>query len=160
MRRPRSRLDRDHFFRNPGVTISHHRALRRKILTTVMGTPHGDVQILPERNSDRGDIMPANISTRLGGSILVLVLAFLLLAESPALAQTVRYELFPEPDVRQAATNRTASAYVVDKKVNQILDLHGAIRFFATGRLIMGIASSFHSTSEDLRSPKTTTPKR
>jgi membrane associated rhomboid family serine protease len=65
MRRPRSRLDRDHFFRNPGVTISHHRALRRKILTTVMGTPHGDVQILPERNSDRGDIMPANISTRL-----------------------------------------------------------------------------------------------
>lgn len=75
MRRPRSRLDRDHFFRNPGVTISHHRALRRKILTTVMGAPHGDVQILPERNSDRGDIMPANISTRLGGSILVLVLA-------------------------------------------------------------------------------------
>jgi hypothetical protein len=119
MRRPRSRLDRDHFFRNLGVTISHHRALRRKILTTVMGAPHGDVQILPERNSDRGDIMPANISTRLGGSILVLVLAFLLLAESPAFAQTVRYELFPEPDVRQAATNRTASAYVVDKKVNQ-----------------------------------------
>jgi hypothetical protein len=90
MRRPRSRLDRDHFFRNLGVTISHHRALRRKILTTVMGAPHGDVQILPERNSDRGDIMPANISTRLGGSILVLVLAFLLLAESPAFAQTVR----------------------------------------------------------------------
>ena len=46
-------------------------------------------------------------------------IAFLLLAESPALAQTVRYELFPEPDVRQTATNRTASAYVVDKKVNQ-----------------------------------------
>ena len=46
--------------------------------------------------------MPANISTRLGGSILVLVLAFLLLAESPAFAQTVRYDLFPEPDVRQA----------------------------------------------------------
>jgi hypothetical protein len=52
-------------------------------------------------------------------SILVLVLAFLLLAESPAFSQTVRFELFPEPDVRQAATNRTASAYVVDKKVNQ-----------------------------------------
>jgi hypothetical protein len=110
MRRLRRRLDRDQFFRNPGVTISHHRALRRKILTTVMGAPHGDVQILPERNSDRGDIMPANISTRLGGSILVLVLAFLLLAESPAFSQTVRYELFPEPDVRQTATNRTASA--------------------------------------------------
>jgi hypothetical protein len=66
-----------------------------------MGAPHGDVQILPERKSDRGDIMPANISTRLGG-ILILVLAFLLLAESPAFAQTVRYELFPEPAVRQA----------------------------------------------------------
>ena len=58
MRRPRSRLDRDHFFRNPGVTISHHRALRRKILTTVMGAPHGDVQILPERNSDRAISCP------------------------------------------------------------------------------------------------------
>jgi hypothetical protein len=34
-------------------------------------------------------------------------------------AQTVRYELFPEPDVRQNATNRIASAYVVDKKDNQ-----------------------------------------
>jgi hypothetical protein len=96
MRRPRSRLDRDHFSK-PGVKISHHRALRRKILTTVMGAP----RIL---NAVRRSI---------------LVLAFLLLAESPAFAQTVGYELFPEPDVRQAATNRTASAYVVDKKVNQ-----------------------------------------
>src|SRR4030081_4030413 len=43
----------------------------------------------------------------------------LLLAGSPAFAQTVRYELFPEPDVRQTATNRTASAYVIDKKANQ-----------------------------------------
>jgi hypothetical protein len=34
-------------------------------------------------------------------------------------AQTARYELFPEPDVRQTATNRSASAYVVDKKNNQ-----------------------------------------
>jgi hypothetical protein len=98
MRLPRSRLDRDHFSK-PGVKISHHRALRRKILTTVMGAPR--------------------ILNAVRRSILVLVLAFLLLAESPAFAQTVRYELFPEPDVRQAATNRTASAYVVDKKVNQ-----------------------------------------
>ena len=98
MRRPRSRLDRDHFSK-PGVKISHHGALRRKILTTVMGAPR--------------------ILNAVRRSILVLVLAFLLLAETPAFAQTVRYELFPEPDVRQAATNRTASAYVVDKKVNQ-----------------------------------------
>src|SRR3982074_1014386 len=76
--------------------------------------------MLPKRNSDRGDIMPANISMRLGaGSILFLVLALLLLAESPAFSQTVRYELFPEPEVRQTATNRTASAYVIDKKNNQ-----------------------------------------
>ena len=119
MRRPRSRLDRDHFFRNPGVTISHHRALRRKILTTVMGAPHGDVQILPDE-IPTGAISCPRISQRGSeGAFLFLSLAFLLLAESPAFAQTVRYELFPEPDVRQAATNRTASAYVVDKKVNQ-----------------------------------------
>jgi hypothetical protein len=69
-------------------------------------------------NSDTDDMMPANISVRLGaGNILALTL--LLFAGSPAFAQTVRYELFPESDVRQAATNRTASAYVVDKKGNQ-----------------------------------------
>jgi hypothetical protein len=45
--------------------------------------------------------------------------AILLLAGSSAFAQPVRYELFPEPDVRQSATNRTASAYIVDKKENQ-----------------------------------------
>jgi hypothetical protein len=49
----------------------------------------------------------------------VLTPVLLLLAGSPALAQTARYELFPEPDVRQIATNRSASAYVVDKKNNQ-----------------------------------------
>jgi hypothetical protein len=49
-------------------------------------------------------------------SILALIL---LLAGSPAFAQTSRYELFPEPDVRQTATNPTASAYVVDKKNSQ-----------------------------------------
>lgn len=69
-------------------------------------------------NSDRDDIMSANISMRLGaGNVLALTL--LMLAESPAFAQPVRYEVFPEPEVRQTATNRTASAYVVDKKDNQ-----------------------------------------
>jgi hypothetical protein len=40
------------------------------------------------------------------GSILVLVLAFLLLAESPAFPQTVRHKLFPKPDVRQTTAQR------------------------------------------------------
>src|ERR1700730_14540379 len=61
--------------------------------------------------------MPENIPMLPGArNILTLIL---LLAGSPALAQAGRYELFPEPDVRQNATNRTASAYVVDKKRNQ-----------------------------------------
>ena len=46
-------------------------------------------------------------------------IALAMLAASPALAQAGRYELIPEPDVRQTATNRTASAYVIDKKANQ-----------------------------------------
>jgi hypothetical protein len=50
----------------------------------------------------------------------ILTFAFLLFTGSPALAEPVRYELFPEPDVRQNATNRSASAYVVDKKNNQL----------------------------------------
>ena len=37
----------------------------------------------------------------------------------PAFAQGMRYELFPEPDVRSNTTYRTATAYVVDKKENQ-----------------------------------------
>jgi hypothetical protein len=62
--------------------------------------------------------MPEKIPMQLGArNILTLIL--LLLAVSPAFAQTGRYELFPEPDVRQNATNRTASAYVVDKRGNQ-----------------------------------------
>jgi len=42
-----------------------------------------------------------------------------IVACAPAIAQATRFELFPEADVRQNATNRTASAYVVDKKDNQ-----------------------------------------
>jgi hypothetical protein len=61
--------------------------------------------------------MPENIPMLPGArNILTLIL---LIAGSPALAQAGRYELFPEPDVRQNATNRTASAHVVDKKSNQ-----------------------------------------
>jgi len=42
-----------------------------------------------------------------------------MIAGSPAFAQAGRYELVPEPDVRQTSTNRVASAYVIDKKANQ-----------------------------------------
>jgi hypothetical protein len=73
--------------------------------------------MLPERNSDI--IMPALYTARSGEHSCSCPRLPLLLAESPAFSQTVRYELFLEPDVRQTATNRTASAYVVDKKVNQ-----------------------------------------
>ena len=39
---------------------------------------------------------------------------------SPAFAQgSMRYELFPEPDVTSNTTYRVATAYVVDKKENQ-----------------------------------------
>ncbi|KRQ09311.1 hypothetical protein [Bradyrhizobium manausense] len=49
------------------------------------------------------------------------IAAFLAIAvASPAFAQgSMRYELFPEPDVRSNTTYRTATAYVVDKKENQ-----------------------------------------
>jgi hypothetical protein len=62
--------------------------------------------------------MPETLSM-LPGARNTFAFAILLLAGSPAVAQPVRYELFPEPDVRQSATNRTASAYIVDKKENQ-----------------------------------------
>jgi hypothetical protein len=47
------------------------------------------------------------------------VFALAILAGSPVLAHAGRYELVPEPDVRQSSTNRVASAYVIDKKANQ-----------------------------------------
>src|SRR6266403_994023 len=46
-------------------------------------------------------------------------IALAIVAGSPAFAQGGRYELVPEPDVRQTLTNRVASAYVIDKKANQ-----------------------------------------
>src|ERR1700736_4497350 len=68
--------------------------------------------------SRQGVFMPANVSMLLRARN-IFTFIILLLAGSPAFAQTVRYELFPEPDVRRNATNRVASAYVVDKKDNQ-----------------------------------------
>jgi hypothetical protein len=46
-------------------------------------------------------------------------IALAIVACWPALAQAGRYELVPEPDVRQTSSNRVASAYVIDKKANQ-----------------------------------------
>jgi hypothetical protein len=39
---------------------------------------------------------------------------------SPAVAQAIRYELFPDLDVRSNTSCRTASAHVVDMKENQL----------------------------------------
>ena len=46
-------------------------------------------------------------------------MVFALTAAPPVVAQGMRYELFPEPDVGGAASYRTANAYVVDKKENR-----------------------------------------
>jgi hypothetical protein len=54
-------------------------------------------------------------------------IALAILAASPVLAQAGRYELIPEPDVRQSSTNRVASAYVIDERASQFWDLHSAI---------------------------------
>jgi hypothetical protein len=45
--------------------------------------------------------------------------ALAMLAGSPAIAEAGRYELVPEPDVRQTSSNRVASAYVIDKKASE-----------------------------------------
>ena len=45
-------------------------------------------------------------------------IALAILAASPVLAHAGRYELIPEPDVRQSSNNRVASAYVIDKKAS------------------------------------------
>ena len=52
---------------------------------------------------------------RLGATGIALVI----LVGSPVFAQAGRYELVPEPDVRQTSSNRTTSAYVIDKTANQ-----------------------------------------
>ena len=46
-------------------------------------------------------------------------IALAIFAGSPAIAQGGRYELIPEPDVKQTSSNRVTSAYVVDKKAKQ-----------------------------------------
>jgi hypothetical protein len=52
---------------------------------------------------------------RLGATCIALVI----LVGSPVFAQAGHYELVPEPDVRQTSSNRTTSAYVIDKTANQ-----------------------------------------
>src|ERR1700722_3425907 len=46
-------------------------------------------------------------------------IALAIVAASPIVAHAGRYELIPEPDVRQVSTNRVASAFVIDKKASQ-----------------------------------------
>ena len=120
-------------FSEPRRGDSSFGAYRRGILTRIIGARHDKVKILPkpgegeesdEGESDEGedDIMPKNVPMNIPmrpRARNILAFVFLLLTGSPVLAQTARYELFPEPDVRQTATNRSASAYVVDKKNNQ-----------------------------------------
>jgi hypothetical protein len=92
-------------FSNP--TFNNCRSASRNI-----DNDHGRAR--HEANSGRDCIMPENISMRLGARyILIFVLLFLFLAGSPAFARAARSELLTEPDVRQNATNRIASAYVV-----------------------------------------------
>ncbi|MGZ5875153.1 MAG: hypothetical protein ACXWKP_23935 [Bradyrhizobium sp.] len=57
--------------------------------------------------------MPANLSMR-PGTRDIPAFTLLLLAGSPAVAEPVRYELFPEPDVGQTATNRTCVKLPLD----------------------------------------------
>jgi hypothetical protein len=48
------------------------------------------------------------------------VLAFVIIVVSSlAFAEGTRYDLFPDPEVKQTTTNKVASAYVVDKRSNQ-----------------------------------------
>ena len=81
IRRLKSRLDRDQFFGNIGVTVGRHGDLRRKILTTVMGARHDGVQIVAGANYNRDDIMSANISRRRLGAGNILAFALLLLGD-------------------------------------------------------------------------------
>jgi hypothetical protein len=92
-------------------------------LITIIGARTDGVKILPKRiRRDDDDIIPRNAPMTIPmrpRARNILAFVFSLVTGSPALAQTARYELFPEPDVRQNATNRSASAYVVDKMNNQ-----------------------------------------
>jgi hypothetical protein len=54
-------------------------------------------------------------------------IALAILAASPVLAHAGRYELIPEPDVRQSSTNRVASGLCHRQEGQPVLDLHGAI---------------------------------
>jgi hypothetical protein len=61
--------------------------------------------------------MPAQKSNSMRRRTICIAVA--ILAGWPVIALAGRYELVPEPEVRQTSTNRTTSAYVVDKKANQ-----------------------------------------
>src|SRR2546422_5988997 len=53
------------------------------------------------------------------GKPACVVVCVIVASSSQAVAQNSRFELFAEPDVRQASNHRVSSAYVVDKKDNQ-----------------------------------------
>jgi hypothetical protein len=72
--------------------------------------------------------------------------ALAIVAGSSAFAQGGRYELVPEPDVRQTSTNRVTSAYVIDKKANQFW-ICTARYNFRTSPPIMGTVSSSRAIS-------------
>jgi hypothetical protein len=107
---PRRHLDRNQLFG------TGHPFLQRENVDDDHGASGGSVQMLPKRIPTGITFIPENIPMLPGARSII---ALILLAGSPAFAQTSRYELFPEPDVRQTATNRTASAYVVDKENSQ-----------------------------------------
>ena len=116
---PTSGLDRHQLFGTPTRRFIVWRLPSRNI-----DQDHGRTKPGEGEESDEGedDIMPKNVPMNIPmrpRARNILAFVFLLLTGSPVFAQTARYELFPEPDVRQNATNRSASAYVVDKKNNQ-----------------------------------------
>ena len=82
-------------------------------------------------------------------------IALAIIAGSPALAQGSRYELVPEPDVRQTSTNRVASAYVIDKKANQFWSCTARYNFQDL-TANNGTVSGSRPISADHRSPRLT----
>jgi hypothetical protein len=56
---------------------------------------------------------------RLGWGAKVVLSLAIIVVSTLAFADSTRYELFPDPEVKQTTTNKVASAYVVDKKANQ-----------------------------------------
>jgi hypothetical protein len=82
-------------------------------------------------------------------------IALAILAGSSAFAQAGRYELVPEPEVRQMSTNRVASAYVIDKKANQFWSCTARYNFQDL-TANNGTVSGSRPISADHRSPRLT----